>query len=72
MGAAWELVDTIASKSPIAVRLTKKLVNAYTASGRGDLYVVEPELVEWSHSSGDSMEGRKAFRERREPKFGGV
>ena len=72
MDAAWELVDTIASKSPIAVRLTKKLVNAYTAAGRGDLYVIEPDLVEYNHFSGDSVEGRKAFREKRQPKFGGV
>ncbi|MFC1885846.1 enoyl-CoA hydratase/isomerase family protein [Thermodesulfobacteriota bacterium] len=72
MDAAFELVDKIASKSPTAVRLTKKLVNAYTAAGRGDLYVVEPELVEWSNFSGDSMEGRKAFREKRQPKFGEV
>jgi enoyl-CoA hydratase/carnithine racemase len=72
MDAAWELVDKIASKSPLAVRLTKKLVNAYTAAGRGDLYVVEPELVERIHISGDPLEGARAFREKRSPRFGGM
>ena len=72
MDAAWELVDKIASKGPLAIRLTKKLVNAYTASGRGDLYVVEPELVGHLYVSGDPDEGGRAFGERRPPKFGGT
>ncbi len=72
MDAAWELVDKIASKAPLATRLTKKLVNAYTASGRGDLYVVEPELVGHLYVSGDPQEGGRAFREKRPPKFSGM
>ncbi|MBW2367237.1 MAG: enoyl-CoA hydratase/isomerase family protein [Deltaproteobacteria bacterium] len=46
MNACSELIDKIAGKSPVAIRMTKKLVNAYTATGHGDLFVVEPELVE--------------------------
>ncbi|MBL7174982.1 MAG: enoyl-CoA hydratase/isomerase family protein [Desulfobacteraceae bacterium] len=69
MDAAWELIDKIASKSPLAIRLTKKLVNAYTASGQADLFVIEPELVERIHISGDPIEGGRAFREKRPPKF---
>jgi len=72
MDAAWELVDKIASKGPLAIRLTKKLVNAYTATGRGDLYVVEPELVGHLYVSGDPDEGGRAFREKRPPKFSGI
>ena len=72
MDAAWELVDKIASKGPLAIRLTKKLVNAYTATGRGDLYVVEPELVGHLYVSGDPEEGGRAFREKRPPKFSGT
>jgi len=69
MDTAWELIDKIASKSPLATRLTKKLVNAYTASGQADLFVIEPELVERIHISGDPIEGGRAFREKRPPKF---
>jgi enoyl-CoA hydratase/carnithine racemase len=72
MDAAFELVDKIATKSPLAVRITKKLVNAYTAAGRGDLYLVEPELVERIHVSGDPVEGARAFGEKRPPKFSGM
>ena len=72
MDAAFELVDKIASKAPLATRLTKKLVNAYTAAGRGDLYLVEPELVGHLYVSGDPEEGGRAFREKRPPKFSGM
>jgi len=72
MDAAMEFISRIASKSPLAVRLTKKLVNAYTAAGQGDLFVVEPELVERIHASGDPLEGARAFKEKRPPKFDGM
>jgi enoyl-CoA hydratase/carnithine racemase len=70
MAAARETVDKIAGKSPIAVRLTKKLVNAATAPGPGDVFLVEPELVERNYLSGDPSEGGRAFMEKRTPKFG--
>jgi enoyl-CoA hydratase/carnithine racemase len=69
MEAAQEMVNTIADKSPIAIRLTKKLVNAASAPGHGDVYLVEPELVELAHLSGHPAEGGRAFRERRQPRF---
>jgi len=72
MDAAGELIDKIASKGPLATRLTKKLVNAYTASGRGDLYVIEPELVGHLYVSGDPEEGGRAFNEKRPPRFSGT
>ena len=69
MEAAQEMVGRIAGKSPLAVRLTKKLVNAASAPGHGDVYLVEPELVELAHLLGDPAEGARAFRERRPPRF---
>ena len=72
MDATREFIARIASKSPLAVRLNKKLVNAYTAAGQGDLYLVEPELVERIHASGDPLEGARAFKEKRPPKFDGM
>lgn len=69
MEAAQAMVDTIADKSPLAIRLTKKLVNAASAPGHGDVYLVEPELVELAHLLGHPAEGARAFRERRPPRF---
>lgn len=72
MEAARGMVDKIASKSPLAIRLTKKLVNAASAPGQGDVYLVEPELVERMYISGDPAEGARAFRQRRQPRFTGL
>jgi len=69
MEAAREMMDKIADKSPLAIRLTKKLVNAASAPGQGDVHMVEPELVERVSVSGHPAEGAHAFRERRQPKF---
>ena len=69
MEAAREFTDRIAGKSPLAVRLTKKLVNAASAPEQGDIYLIEPELVERTNLSGDMAEGVKAFVERRPPRF---
>ena len=72
MPAVQEIIDKVGSKGPLATRITKKLVNAAAAPNIGDVYVVEPELVERLYLSGDPAEGRKAFQEKRPPKFPGV
>ena len=70
MEAAWQLVDNIASKPTLAIRLTKKLVNAYSEPSRGDLFALESELMEYTNYTSAPAEGARAFREKREPKFG--
>jgi len=71
MNAVHELIDKIASKGPLAIRMTKKLVNAATAANFGDLYICESELVERLILSPEPMEGIKAFIEKRKPDFTG-
>jgi enoyl-CoA hydratase/carnithine racemase len=72
MEAAHELVGKISSKAPLAIRITKKIVNASVAPNFGDLYLCEPELVERLYLSQDPEEGTKAFREKRPPRFTGM
>ena len=72
MEAAHELVSKISSKAPLAIRITKKIVNAAVASNFGDLYICEPELVERLYLSQDPEEGTRAFREKRPPRFTGI
>jgi len=65
------LSEKIESKAPLAIRMTKKLVNASTAAGFGNTYLLEPELVERLYLSQDPAEGALAFKERRMPQFVG-
>jgi len=69
MEAADEMISKISSKAPLAVRITKKLVNASTASNFGDLYICEPELVERLYESSEVKEGMTAFLEKRAPDY---
>ena len=71
MDAAHELIEKIATKGPLATRMTKKLVNAATAANFGDLYICEPELVERLILSPEPIEGIQAFIEKRKPDFSG-
>lgn len=71
MEAARELVDKIAARGPLAIRITKKLVNAAAAPNFGDLYICEPELVERLFLSPEPTEGITAFLEKRKPEFTG-
>lgn len=72
MESAREMVAKIADKSPLAIRFTKKLINAASTVGQGDVYLLEPELFERLSMSGDIQEGSRAFAEKRPPRFRGV
>jgi enoyl-CoA hydratase len=69
MEAVDHLVDKIDANAPLASRIAKKMVNAARASGFGNLYLCEPELLERLAVSYDLKEGMKAFLEKRSPKF---
>jgi len=71
MGAVHELIEKVASKAPLAIRMTKKIVNAAAAPSFGGLYICEPELVERLFLSQEPVEGMKAFIEKRKPDFTG-
>jgi enoyl-CoA hydratase/carnithine racemase len=64
-----ELVEKLASKGPLALRISKKIVNAASLSRMADLYPLEPEVVEMLSLSRDVKEGAQAFAEKRPPRF---
>lgn len=66
---ARSMADTIAKQGPLAVRMTKKLVDASSLQGIGNTWLCEPELVERMFLSDEPLEGFNAFLEKREPKF---
>jgi len=69
MSSCKELVEKIATKGPLAVRICKKIVNAASLSKMADLYPCEPELVERLMVSDEVAEGLQAFLEKRPPRF---
>jgi enoyl-CoA hydratase/carnithine racemase len=62
--ACEALISRIAANGPVAVRLTKKLVNAYALQGMADLFVCEPELATQITLTGEPQERVRAFLER--------
>jgi len=69
MKTCHELVQKIATKGPLAIRICKKQVNAASLAKMADLYPLEPELVEEVMISGQAEEGARAFIEKRKPEF---
>ena len=69
MSSCKELVEKIATKGPLAIRICKKIVNAASLSKMADLYPCEPELVERLMISDEVAEGLQAFLEKRPPRF---
>lgn len=67
--ACDELVNKIASKGPLAVRIAKKQVNAASLAKMADLYSCEPELVERIMLSDEAKEGIQAFIDKKNPRF---
>jgi enoyl-CoA hydratase/carnithine racemase len=69
MAACEELVQKLAGKGPMALRMTKKIVNAASVARMADLYLFESELLERVVVSNEFTEGIQAAIEKRPPKW---
>ena len=69
MTACHELITTIAAKAPLAIRMTKMIVNAVSTPALGDVGFYEPDLVERLDLTSDRSEAINAFWQKRQPKF---
>jgi len=70
-GAAIEMAQALARNAPLSIAGAKFMLNRLSA-GEGALDVTEAQrLVDEAADSEDFSEGRRAFREKRAPKFHG-
>jgi enoyl-CoA hydratase len=67
--AAWQLAQTIAAKSPRAVRLAKWALNGIELMDIKKSYRFEQGFTFELYTSPDSLEAREAFVEKREASF---
>jgi len=68
-GVVHRFIAKIASKSPTCVRLTKKIALGASMEGFGNMFAVEPELMQVPVYSGETVEGVSAFLEKRFPDY---
>jgi enoyl-CoA hydratase/carnithine racemase len=69
MKTAMEIAAQIASKSPIAVKISKQSLNAVEELGLRDGYRIEQDYGAELAQHPDSAEAMRAYWERRPPKF---
>jgi len=69
MEATHEFIAKIASRSPLCVRITKKLALGASMEGLGNMFICEPELIQSVVYAGEIKEGMSAFLDKRFPKF---
>jgi enoyl-CoA hydratase/carnithine racemase len=67
--ASYELAGKIMRRGPLAIRITKKQVNAASVARMSDLHLFESELWERNQLSPDLQEGITASIEKRQPSF---
>ncbi|MDD5399144.1 MAG: enoyl-CoA hydratase/isomerase family protein [Dehalococcoidia bacterium] len=69
ISASYELAGKIMRRGPLAIRITKKQVNAASVARMSDLHLFESELWERNQISPDLQEGIMASIEKRPPSF---
>ncbi len=69
MDSTYEMISKIASRSPTATRITKKIALGASMEGFGNMFISEPELMQGLMYTGDPEEGMRAFFEKRRPQF---
>ena len=69
MEATHEFISKIAAKSPTCIRITKKIVLGASMEGFGNMFAVEPELMQGVVYTGETHEGIGAFLEKRKPGY---
>ena len=69
---AMTLARTIAANGPLAVQMTKRVMNEATAWPANEVWARQHELLEAIVASNDAREGALAFSEKRPPRWTGT
>ena len=69
LGVAWRIATTLASKSPIALRLAKESMNRAEFLALKDAYRTEQDYTARLMTFEDSAEARAAYLEKRSPEW---
>jgi enoyl-CoA hydratase len=69
--SALALAENIASKSPIAIQMTKHMIRVAQNTSLDVGLMVENDSFSYCMTTEDSHEGQKAFAEKRTPNFEG-
>jgi enoyl-CoA hydratase/carnithine racemase len=69
MDVTREWIAKIASRSPAAVRITKKIALGASMQGIGNMFIGEPEFMQGLAFTGETQEGIEAFLEKRSPRY---
>jgi methylmalonyl-CoA decarboxylase len=69
--SALSLARSIAKGAPLAVRWTRRVLERLEAPVEAEVAIEIAELQRRAWMSGDAREARRAFKEKRPPKFGG-
>jgi enoyl-CoA hydratase/carnithine racemase len=70
-GAALALAESIAGKSPIAIQMTKHMIRVAQNTALDVGLMVENDSFSYCMTTEDSVEGQRAFAEKRTPNFEG-
>ncbi len=68
---ALELAGSIAANGPVAVQMTKQLIDAANPASADNGVILETLAGSLASYTADAQEGVSAFRQRRQPKFSG-
>ncbi len=69
--AAQDLAEIVAANAPLSVRAGKAMVYASAGRAREDAWAEAEALFEPAYRSADALEGPRAFREGRPPRWSG-
>jgi enoyl-CoA hydratase len=72
LGAARELAAEIAANGPLAVVMSKKIINESPSWAANEVWTRQKQILEGIIASNDAREGALAFAEKRTPRWSGT